>query len=56
MTEWYGVTLSKEEWNVFRPELINRGLYFEPSGCYDKVHVEIKCTPEEAEELERLLY
>ena len=44
MAEWYGVTLSKETAETFKDFLRQEPaiLDFEPSGCYEKVHIEFK--------------
>ena len=52
--KFYGFTVDKETWKKFREELIKRDLYFEPSGCYNAVHVEVLCTPTMAIELDRM--
>ena len=39
---WYGVTMTKEEAEQFKNFLREMGVYFEPSECYDKVHIEFK--------------
>lgn len=42
MAKWYGVTVSKEEADAFKnflrqePSVID----FEPSSCYDDIHIE----------------
>lgn len=50
--QFFGFSVSKSEWPAFRAELVKRDLYFEPSEAYDHVHVEVRCTPEEAHELD----
>lgn len=53
MERFYNIELTKEDWAKYREELINRGLYFEPSECWNLVHIEVKCTESEVEELNR---
>lgn len=53
MAQYYNVELTKEDWAKFREELVDRGLYFEPSGCGDLVHIEVKCTEADVEALNR---
>lgn len=56
MEQYYNVELTKEDWAKFREELFDRGLYFEPSGCGDLVHIEVKCSKAECESLNRWIY
>ena len=44
MAEWYGVTLSKETASVFKDFLRQEPaiLDFEPSECYDNIHIEFQ--------------
>ena len=51
---WHGFSVSKKEWPKFREILIKENLMFEPSGCYDHIHVEIYCTLADAIRLDTI--
>lgn len=48
---WLGVEMSKEDWQLFRVALIKSEIDYEPSECYDKVHIEMHTTKAEAKRL-----
>lgn len=40
--QWYGVTMTREEAEQFKNFLRELGVYFEPSECYENIHIEFK--------------
>ena len=38
---YIGYTITKPVYEKLREILFRNGVYFEPSGCYDRVHIEI---------------
>lgn len=54
---WYGVTLSRERASVFKEFLRQEPaiLDFEPSECYQDIHIEVKTELKFAEMLDRYI-
>ena len=40
--KWYNVEIDKKVWEYIRPAIKERKYHYEISGCYDKIHLEIK--------------
>ena len=51
----YNVELSRENWQVFRKYLIENNITFEPSECFNLIHVEIKCSEHQAAKINNFL-
>lgn len=47
-----GWTMDKDSAEDFKKFLRREGLYFEPSGCYNDIHIEVKGTFSELENVE----
>lgn len=53
---FHGVTVfNKDHIAALNIYLRDKGFYFEPSGCYDGVHFEIKCTNDEYQTIDNML-
>lgn len=44
---WYSVELTLDNAEIFREYLVNAGIKYEPSSCYNLVHFECYMTKEE---------
>lgn len=53
--QFYGWTMSKEIWELFRVILKVMDFEYEPSECYDQTHVEVFCSEQDAKALQATL-
>lgn len=49
------VILTHEEWDIFRPMLIENGIKFEPSAYYEGVYIGFNCVKKERDLIDKLL-
>ena len=51
----YNIELSPDNWQKLRAYLIKNDISFEPSECFDLIHIEIKCNEHQAENINKFL-
>lgn len=55
MEKFYSVELDKVSAEKLKAFLKEKGIYFEPSSCYNLVHFEIKLSKDKLQEVEEFL-
>ena len=51
----YNIELTPDNWEKMRTYLIEHGINYEPSECFNLVHITIWCNQEQAENINKFL-
>lgn len=53
--KWYSIELNQTQAEQLKTYLKNNNIYFEPSSCYNLIHIEVKASNEEVEKINKFL-
>ena len=51
----YSVELDREKYKIFREYLIENEINFEPSECFNLIHIVVTCNEKQAEKINNFL-